>query len=61
MHMETTMAELFEIKDYQDRAPRRVVASSRSARDTLGQILLYTGIRYERMDEADTTPLRREA
>lgn len=60
MHMETTMAELFEIKDYQDRAPRRV-ASPRSARDTLGQILLYTGIRYERMDEADTTPLRREA
>ena len=52
------MAELFEIKDYQDRAPRP--AATRPIREP-GQILFYTGIRYERMDEAKAAPLRREA
>ena len=58
MHTGTTMAELFEIKDYQDRAPRP--AATRPIREP-GQILFYTGIRYERMDGASAAPLRREA
>ena len=46
------MAQLFEIAEYRTRAEPRA-PSTGPARGASAEILIYTGIRYERMEPVD--------